>query len=223
VTLGAGSRREVVVSHGSATAACSSYGVTIGANAPFATARPTVSGAAAEGATLTARNGTWSGSPAFRYAWRRCNASGGACSPIAGATSRTYETTAADVGSRLRVRVTATRGRSVSSDSAPTGTIAAAPPADPPDGEPEDRDPPEATIVKVKRRGDDVKVKFRSDEPESTFECRRDKKAFKPCTSPRRYRNLKDGRHRVFVLATDPAGNEAERAAKAKFRIGPKR
>ena len=39
------------------------------------------------------------------------------------------------------------------------------------------------------------------------------------CTSPKRYRNLKDGKHRMFVLATDPAGNEDDKAAKAKFRI----
>jgi hypothetical protein len=87
-------------------------------------------------------------------------------------------------------------------------------------GGPEDRDPPDTRIRKVKVKGDDVKVRFRSDEPGASFECRLDKKPFKPCTSPKRYRNLDDGKHKVFVLATDAAGNTDDKAAKAKFEIG---
>jgi len=83
-----------------------------------------------------------------------------------------------------------------------------------------DTDPPETTILRTKVKGDDVKVKFGSDEPGSTFRCRLDKRAFRPCTSPKRYRNLDDGKHRIFVLATDAAGNQDPKAAKARFKVG---
>jgi hypothetical protein len=118
---------EVVVNHVSPTGSCAQYAVTLGADAPFASARPTVAGTPVEGGTLTAGNGTWSGSPAFSHAWLRCDATGAACSPIDGATGASYSPTTADVGSRLRARVTAAQGRSVSSDSEPTGIVAAAP------------------------------------------------------------------------------------------------
>lgn len=126
-TLPSGGAHEVVVSSGNSGATCSSYRVTLGTDAPFATARPTVSGSAAEGATLTGADGVWSGSPTFSRSWRRCDAGGGSCEPIAGADGATYSPTAADVGRRLRVRVIATRGRSASSDSEPTGIVAAGP------------------------------------------------------------------------------------------------
>lgn len=90
------------------------------------------------------------------------------------------------------------------------------PPSPPP---PPDADPPDGEIRKVKVKGDDAKVTFRSDEPGSKFECKLDKKQFKPCTSPKTYRNLKDGKHKVLVSATDAAGNEDPRPDKAKFEI----
>jgi hypothetical protein len=105
--------------------ACGSYGLMIGSDAPFATGRPRLSGSAAMGARMASTSGTWAGAPAFAYRWRRCNASGGGCTPIGGATSAAYTPTRADLGSTLRSRVTATRGgRSASSDSAPSRVIA---------------------------------------------------------------------------------------------------
>ena len=218
VPVGAGERREVVVSQGPSGGPCSSYDVKVGTTTPFATARPSVSGTPAEGETLTAADGTWTGTPRLSHSWRRCDESGGNCAPIDGATASTYALTAADAGSTVRVRVSATQGQSVSSDSAPTGTVAAAPPAV--GGEPEDRDPPEGVIVKVKVKRNKAKATFRSDEPGSTYQCRLDKKRFKPCTSPWRYRKLKGGKHKFYVLAADAAGNEDATAAKAKFRVG---
>src|SRR5690606_32214841 len=49
--------------------------------------------------------GTWAGpdSDGRRYQWLRCDASGDACLPIAGASGATYELTPADAGARLRV------------------------------------------------------------------------------------------------------------------------
>ncbi|HEX6116083.1 MAG TPA: hypothetical protein VFY99_03215 [Solirubrobacterales bacterium] len=78
---------------------------------------------------------------------------------------------------------------------------------------------PTTTIDRVKVKGDDVKVKFSSDDPDATFECKLDKGDFKSCKSPKRYRNLDDGKHKVKVRATDADGNRGK-AAKAKFKIG---
>ena len=51
--------------------------------------------------------GTWSGAPSgFAYVWLRCDATGGACAPIAGATANTYVPGAEDSGMTIRVAVT---------------------------------------------------------------------------------------------------------------------
>ena len=81
---------------------------------PANTAQPTISGTTVQGQTLTATAGTWSNSPtSFAYQWMRCPASGGAadasdCAAIGGATTTSYIVAAGDVGSRFRIRVTAT-------------------------------------------------------------------------------------------------------------------
>ena len=104
--------------------------------APTNTSAPWIDGAPQEGATLTATPGTWDGSPtSYAYAWSSCDASGANCSPIAGATAKTYTPATADVGHTLRVTVTATNGGGktsatsaqsavVSSKAAPTSTAA---------------------------------------------------------------------------------------------------
>lgn len=76
---------------------------------------PAPSGAPVQKAVLTANNGTWGGTApfAFAYQWKRCtqssgaDASGASCSNISGATEKTYQVTAADVGKYLRVGVRA--------------------------------------------------------------------------------------------------------------------
>jgi len=95
------------------------------------TAPPVVSGIARDGQLLTATTGTWDGTPTITYAyeWQRCDSAGAACAPIAGATGPTYSLTSADVGSRVRVLVTATNDAgSASAPSSPTALVAAAPP-----------------------------------------------------------------------------------------------
>lgn len=126
-TLAPAGASEVTVSVGNSASTCPAYSLTLGADAPFASARPTVDGTAVEGSTLAATAGSWSGTPAISHSWLSCDANGDGCTPIAGASGASYIPTAADVGRRLRARVTATQGRSVSSDSEPTTVIAAAP------------------------------------------------------------------------------------------------
>lgn len=94
---------------------------------PKSTAAPTISGSPAVGQTLMASTGTWSGKPTiFTYQWQRCDVAASACAPIASATSATYVVTDADVGSTLRVAVTARNVvGSATASSAPTDVIPA--------------------------------------------------------------------------------------------------
>ena len=85
---------------------------------PSSTARPAITGVPRTGETLRATRGTWAGEPTtYRYAWRRCDADGGKCAAIPGASSRTLKLTARDVDTRLRVAVTA------SNDAGPRTTL----------------------------------------------------------------------------------------------------
>jgi hypothetical protein len=81
---------------------------------PKATGQPRISGTAVERNTLTAGNGSWSGTGPFNYSyrWLRCPSTGGGgngegCAAISGATFKRYTLRQADVGNRIRVRVTA--------------------------------------------------------------------------------------------------------------------
>ncbi|MEP7334942.1 MAG: hypothetical protein ABI717_04100 [Actinomycetota bacterium] len=94
------------------------------AAAPRNTALPTISGTLREGETLTANPGVWEGTQpiSFAYQWQRCDSNGGNCASIAGATSRTYTVSAADVSRSVRVVVTAKNSSgSRAATSAPTG------------------------------------------------------------------------------------------------------
>jgi len=89
------------------------------------------------GRTLSATRGTWRGKPRrYRYTWQRCNRHG-RCGGVRGAHRRTYRLGTKDVGSRMRVVVTASNAQgSASAASAPTRTIQApaGPPPPPPQG-----------------------------------------------------------------------------------------
>jgi hypothetical protein len=75
---------------------------------PRLTGQPSVAGVALRGRPLHAHRGTWTGLPSdYAYQWLRCDAAGGGCSPVAGATAPDYTPVAADVGQALRATVTA--------------------------------------------------------------------------------------------------------------------
>ena len=84
------------------------------ATAPANSSLPTITGTAVQGQVLSAAPGAWAGTPplSYGYQWRRCDASGGVCTDVAGATAQTYTLVAADVGATMRVAVTATNAAS---------------------------------------------------------------------------------------------------------------
>src|SRR5438045_3064434 len=80
-----------------------------GQSAPVSSVLPTIDGTPTVGNTLTAGSGTWTGpSATYAYQWDRCDPSGAACSTIPTATTQSYAPAATDVGSTVRVVVTAT-------------------------------------------------------------------------------------------------------------------
>lgn len=109
---------------------------------PANTAQPTISGTPAQGQTLTATAGTWDNSPtSFTYQWVRCPSSGGApdgsdCAAIGGATTTAYVVSSADVGSRLRVRVTATNADGSATEASNATELVTAAQTGPPNTQP---------------------------------------------------------------------------------------
>ena len=98
---------------------------------PANTALPTITGTAQDGQTLTSTTGTWNGTTPLTYSrqWRRCDSAGANCTDISGATATTYTATSADVGSKIRVVVTATNGAgSANATSAATASVTAVAP-----------------------------------------------------------------------------------------------
>jgi hypothetical protein len=107
------------------------------AAAPVNTKRPSISGTVREGHLLKSDVGSWTSSqpPSFVAAWKRCDSSGDRCATVAtepASRLSRYTLTAADVGQRMRVTITATnRDGSTSATSAATRAVAAAPAAAP--------------------------------------------------------------------------------------------
>lgn len=99
-------------------------------NAPIASRRPAISGAAAIGNQLSVDSGAWEGSPtSFSYQWLRCPAAVrlgeiAGCAPIPEATGAAYTPVAADGGQREVVAVTASNAAgSGSTLSAPSDVV----------------------------------------------------------------------------------------------------
>ena len=109
---------------GSGTAASSATASVLPAP-PSVIDPPAISGDARQGATVAATTGSWSGSPTgFAYRWQRSADGGLSWIEIGGAAAATYTLVAADIGSAVRVVVTATNaGGSASAASAATATV----------------------------------------------------------------------------------------------------
>jgi acid phosphatase type 7 len=92
--------------------------------APSNTSPSTISGTARTGQTLTADPGLWTGTEPISYAyqWRRCDVTGEGCVDIVPAATTAYTLVDSDVGSTIRVAVTA-------SNSVGSSTVASAPTA----------------------------------------------------------------------------------------------
>jgi hypothetical protein len=96
---------------------------------PSNIARPTISGAALAGQVLTASPGEWRGTPPLSHGfeWLRCDEGGDQCKTVV-VGGASYTLSEADVGSTIRVIVTATNGAdSASERSRPTNRVARAP------------------------------------------------------------------------------------------------
>jgi hypothetical protein len=60
--------------------------------------------------------------------------------------------------------------------------------------------------------------KLPSSESGSSFECKLDKKKFKPCRSPKKYKKLKPGKH-LFQVRAKHGGQTDPTPAKKKFKV----
>jgi uncharacterized repeat protein (TIGR01451 family) len=127
--VGATMRVSETGTNASGSAAASSAPTATVNEAPINTVAPVVSGTTTEGQTLGASTGTWTGypTPTLGYQWERCNAAGGSCASIAGATSSSYVLAAADIGATVRAVVTGTNSvGSADATSAASAVISAA-------------------------------------------------------------------------------------------------
>jgi thermitase len=97
-------------------------------SAPANSSPPAVVGTAQAGQTLSGSPGTWTGTAPlnYTYQWQRCDASGGACSAISGASGPNYTLGSTDIGTTLRLAVVASNPYgSATAVSAPTAPVAA--------------------------------------------------------------------------------------------------
>src|ERR1700693_3916412 len=109
----------------SATSAATSL---VGALLPSNTSLPSISGVLKDGQLLTATTGSGTGTERIKYTyqWQLCSATGGSCGSISEALVSTLTLAPGDVGSTLRVVVTATNAAgSTSATSAATSLVAA--------------------------------------------------------------------------------------------------
>jgi hypothetical protein len=97
-------------SAGPASASSSASTVIAAAQPPVNDSAPTITGHANDGQNLIALQGVWSGSPSIEYGyrWESCNEHGQECAPIEGASEPEYELGDGDIGTTVRVKITAT-------------------------------------------------------------------------------------------------------------------
>jgi CSLREA domain-containing protein len=92
-----------------------------------------------------------------------------------------------------------------------------------------DTTPPQTKIGKIKVKGTTATVTFSGTDSAArlasasaaglSFKCKLDKGRFKACSSPKKFKHLKAGKHKVTIEAIDAAGNVDPTPAKKKFRV----
>jgi hypothetical protein len=87
--------------------------------------KPSISGTAQEGQTLSGDRGTWKNSPTdYDYVWLRCDKKGNDCSEIKNATALQYTLVSADVDHRVKFKVIAKNADGKSSETSdPTDAV----------------------------------------------------------------------------------------------------
>ena len=100
-------------------------------DAPASVLAPSLSGTPQAGQTLNAAAGSWSGAEpiSYEYEWQRCNASGGECGPIPGATGDSYTLLSGEIGATIRVVVTAANAYGKALAASTVSEAVAVPPA----------------------------------------------------------------------------------------------
>lgn len=95
---------------------------------PTNTILPSISGLLQDGGLLSGTAGGWSGSEpiSYGYQWELCNAAGASCQAISEAIGSTLKLSPADVGSTLRLAVTATNAAGSSTATSPATSLVAA-------------------------------------------------------------------------------------------------
>ena len=89
---------------------------------------------------------------------------------------------------------------------------------------PPDTTPPDTSIAgKKKQKLKKVHFTLSATEAGSSFECKLDDGAFKPCVADYRPKRVKKGRHTLVVQATDAAGNTDKTPASKRFKVTKKK
>jgi CSLREA domain-containing protein len=87
---------------------------------------------------------------------------------------------------------------------------------------PADRRPPRTKVLRQPRRvpeGGVARFAFTANEAGSRFQCRLDGGKYSACKSPKRYRNLRPGKHVFRVRAIDAAGNVDRTPVRRRFEV----
>jgi len=161
---------------GKGTATSDLTAVVPATGAPVNTVRPSVSGDAIVGSTLTAETGTWTNSPtSYGYRWVQCDHFGASCVDIPGATGKTYGVRFADTFGTLRVDVTAKNAAgSTTRRSTPSDVVEPLPVIHTAGNK-----APTIAFLSLKRLGNRVYARFRvcDDAPKGVTVIERDSKA----------------------------------------------
>ena len=145
---------------GSNTTASKASDVVSSKGGPVNTAAPSISGTPKVGEELDATNGSWTGGVrSFAYQWQRCDAQGGSCVSVLGATGGSYGVRTADTGNTIRVVVTATNlSGSTNAVSSPTQLVGTNVPAPAPT--PAVNRAPTIKYVSLRRLGHRIYARF---------------------------------------------------------------